>query len=136
MSDEKRIYRYDQPKVIIESPFHDDDGNKVSRNVAYARACLEHSLGLGEMPFAGHLIYPMVLNDDDPDERRIGMRAGLTWMEIADYVAVYTDLGISPGMKFGIEEASIMGKRVEFREIPDFEQKVTYHENRAKADRA
>jgi hypothetical protein len=42
-------------------------------------------------------------------------------MAVADLVAVYMDMGITRGMKYGIEQASQLGIRVEFREIPDWD---------------
>lgn len=116
-------------KVIIESPYGarnitDDEkrAQQVNINVRYARACLHDSLERGECPFASHLLYTQVLNDNDSVERQMGMDAGLAWMEMADFIAVYTDRGVSNGMKYGIEQASLFGKRIEFRELPDWKE--------------
>lgn len=101
--------------VILESPFAGD----VEKNVAYARACVRDSLLRGEAPIASHLLYtqPGVLNDDIPAERQHGIDAGLAWRAVADGSVVYTDLGISRGMEYGIAAAKAAGKTVEFREI-------------------
>jgi len=115
-----------QMRVIVESPYASDNPKIVEHNKRYARACLSDSLQRGEFPFASHLLYTQVLEDDDPDERRIGINAGLGWMERSDLVAVYTDLGITEGMKLGIEEASLMGIRIEFREIEEWDQPTNY----------
>lgn len=80
--------------VIVESPYAGD----VAANVEYARACLRDSLARGEAPIASHLLYPQVLDDDDPAERALGIAAGLAWRRIADIAAFYVDRGWSGGM--------------------------------------
>jgi len=85
--------------VVIESPY----AGNMKANVEYARACVRDSLGRGEAPFASHLLYtqPGILNDDDKEERRWGMKVGHAWIPMADILAIYTDRGISKGMKRG-----------------------------------
>lgn len=101
--------------VILESPYAGD----VERNVAYARACVRHSLLLGEAPIASHLLYtqPGILRDEVPEERMHGIMAGLAWRAVAQASVVYTDLGISSGMMKGIDAAQAAGLPVEYREI-------------------
>lgn len=86
--------------VILESPY----AGNVERNVAYARACLRDSLLRGEAPIASHLLYtqPGVLDDLIPDERRLGIEAGLAWGPLVSMVIFYEDLGWSSGMKAAI----------------------------------
>ena len=79
--------------VVIESPFAGDR----ALNDRYLRACLLDSLNRGEAPFASHAIYPQILDDMKPEERRKGMEAGFVWGAKADLVAVYGDLGRSSG---------------------------------------
>lgn len=102
-------------KVIIESPYAGD----VERNEHYARLCMKDSFNKGEAPFASHLLYtqPNVLDDTIADERSLGIDAGLLWGTCADKTVVYTDLGISNGMKYGIENADKAGRPIEYRTI-------------------
>lgn len=100
-------------KVIIESPF---SGN-VDANIEYAKKCMIDCISRGEAPFASHLFYPLVLNDDVQRERDLGMQMGFLWMESADLVAVYTDRGRSRGMDVGILRATKLGLPIEFRSI-------------------
>lgn len=58
-----------------------------------------------------------VLDDDRPEERAIGIEAGLNWGEVADATVVYADLGVSKGMEHGIERAASVGRPVEFRRL-------------------
>ena len=101
--------------VIVESPCAGD----VERNVRYARACLRDCLMRGEAPFASHLLYTQdgVLRDSDPEERALGIAAGLAWGERADATVVCTDLGISDGMVKGVREASRHGRLIEYRQL-------------------
>lgn len=62
------------------------------------------SLSRGEAPYASHL-YTQMLDDNDRAERQLGMDAGLTICQHADQTAVYVDLGVSPGMEYGINTA-------------------------------
>lgn len=102
-----------RPLVIIESPYSGD----VARNTEYARACLLDSLRRGEAPIASHLLHTQVLDDVRPDERELGIEAGLAWYRVAEKCVIYEDLGISGGMIEGIERAKRFGVLVEFRNI-------------------
>lgn len=102
-------------RVIVESPF----AGEVERNVHYARLCLHDCLMRGEAPFASHLLYTQesVLDDDIPEERELGIAAGLSWGSMAEKTVVYTDYGLSRGMKYGIERAEAIGRPIEYRQL-------------------
>lgn len=102
-------------RVILESPYAGD----VQTNTEYARRCVRDSLARGEAPIASHLLYtqPGILNDEIPGERQWGIDAGLVWADVADATVVYTDLGISLGMHYGIANAERAGRAVEYRTI-------------------
>jgi hypothetical protein len=106
-------------KVILESPFAAPTEDQVERHKTYARACVRDCLMRGESPIASHLLYtqPGILDDHIPSERQMGIDAGLAWRTVADASVVYTDLGISKGMQYGIEAAETAGIVVEFRTI-------------------
>jgi len=101
--------------VIIESPYAGD----IKTNVTYARECVRDSLKRGEAPIASHLLYTQsgILRDDVPEERQWGIDAGLAWRSVAEATVVYTDLGITDGMGYGIAKARTDGKPVEYRSI-------------------
>lgn len=103
-------------RVILESPYAGD----TRKHMAYARACVRDCLRRREAPIASHLLYTQIgiLDDNDPEEREIGMVAGWSWMGGAEAVVVYTDYGISRGMSRGIEMADRFGLAVEMRELP------------------
>jgi hypothetical protein len=58
-----------------------------------------------------------VLDDTVPEQRRLGIAAGLCWHARADASVVYTDLGISDGMKQGIASAKFYGLKVIYRQL-------------------
>ena len=101
--------------VILESPFAGDE----QANIDYARLCVRNSLMRGEAPIASHLLYtqPTILDDSVPEERRMGIAAGLAWAVAADATIVYTDRGVSEGMLRGIHDAQLSLRPVEYRSI-------------------
>ncbi len=99
--------------VILESPYAGD----TQWNISYARRCVRDSLIRGEAPIASHLLYTQdsILNDDIPEERQLGIAAGLAWKVVAEATVVYADLGITKGMQYGIDQAKEHGLAVEIR---------------------
>jgi len=107
-------YRHCQRCTALER-WHTERAN----NIQYARAAVAHSLALGEAPYASHILYTQlgILDDTKPEERRRGIEAGLAWGARAELCAVYTDRGISPGMKIGIERHGERGLPIEYRSL-------------------
>lgn len=99
-------------RVIVESPFAGG-----WKNVLYSRRCVLDSLSRGESPYASHLLYTQkgMLNDKDAEQRRLGIAAADGWLEVADYVAVYCDFGVTRGMVIGIYKAARLGKPLKLR---------------------
>jgi|SRR5215472_6876226 len=97
-------------RVVIESPY----SGEIERNLVYLNICILDSITRGEAPYASHKLYPDVLNDDDPEERRLGIELGFTWLQMASLVAFYTDLGWSPGMSACLKELKAFRFRVPF----------------------
>lgn len=107
-------------RVIIESPYAGD----IEKNMKYVRACMRDCLLRDEAPFASHALYTQegVLRDEVPDERMHGITAGFAWREAADATVVYTDLGTSKGMEYGIAHAKELGHPIEYRQLgPDWD---------------
>ena len=118
-------------RVIIESPYAGD----VERNARYLVACMRDSLKRGEAPYASHRMFPGVLDDLVPEERELGISAGLVWGQCAELTAVYIDLHVLPmrvqpdrvsafllqpfssGMLRGIQHAAACGRPMEARSI-------------------
>jgi hypothetical protein len=106
-------------RVIVESPYAGD----IEKNLRYVRACMADCLSRGEAPFASHALYtqPGVLRDEDPEERKLGIYAGFEWRAAADATVVYMDLGVSTGMRYGVDAADKLAHKqphaIEFREL-------------------
>jgi hypothetical protein len=73
----------------------------------------------GEAPFASHALYTQegVLDDDVPEQRRLGMDAGFEINSRLEATVVYTDLGMSSGMIEGVQRALDDGRIVEYRSL-------------------
>lgn len=111
--------------TIIESPYAGD----IERHIFYARRAMRHSLLLGEAPYASHLLYtqPRVLRDNVPHEREMGLARGhwfirafgnaYTTCYLDAMLAVYTDYGISGGMRAGIDCATKYSLPIVYRKI-------------------
>ena len=107
--------------VILESPYAGD----VEANVVYARACLLDSLRRGEAPIASHLLYTQVLDDTVPEERALGIAAGLAWRAVPGVLPVfYTDRGWSRGMLAARDTYEREGIHYEMRGLPCYAGQV------------
>ena len=73
-------------KVYICSPYRANKNNTVSDNIARALYACRVALEEGCAPIAPHLIYPQCLDDNDPEYRKIGIMAGLSWLAACDEV--------------------------------------------------
>jgi len=57
------------------------------------------------------------LDDNDAEEREAGIKAGFAWRHAAEMTVVYTDRGISRGMRMGIEHAKELNQPVKLRRL-------------------
>lgn len=89
-------------------------------NVKYARECMRDCVTVhGDSPYVSHLLLTQegALDDGDPLERQLGIKAGLEWKRKADATVVYFDRGITSGMLWGIRFASELGQPIEYRQL-------------------
>ncbi|MBO6292749.1 MAG: hypothetical protein J6N51_10930 [Selenomonas sp.] len=73
-------------KVYICSRYRADARHTVQENIDRAYFACGWALSHGYAPFAPHLIYPHCLDDNDPDERKLGIEAGLAFLADCDEV--------------------------------------------------
>lgn len=104
-------------RVVVESPFRETAYRTREQHREYLRMAMADCLRRNESPMASHHLLPEILDDDSPYERQLGIRAGLTWGSCADLVAIYSELGVSPGMSQAIEVYKSAGILVEWRGI-------------------
>lgn len=86
-------------------------------NLEFARKCMTECLARGQAPFAPHLLYPQVLDDNEPKDRALGVAAGREWLAAAEAVECYVDRGVSDGMRSDLEEALRLHVPVNFRTL-------------------
>jgi hypothetical protein len=103
--------------VIVESPYRATEHRTQEQHREYLRLALADCIRRGESPMASHHLLPEILMDDTPYERALGIRAGLAWGVHADVIAVYSQLGVSPGMAQAIGVYKDAGKPIKWRGV-------------------
>lgn len=108
-------------RVVIESPYAGKTDEAIQLNEIYGEYamhdCLVH---YGETPYASHLLYTRkyVLRDHIPEERKLGIKAGFYWRDVAEQTNFYVDLGMTKGMVEGIEDCKMKQKPFKVRKLP------------------
>jgi hypothetical protein len=89
----------------------------------YLRACMRWCLLNGYAPFASHGLYtqPGVLRDEVPGERKMGIEAGFAVGKLLPFRFVFTDLGLSPGMRLALDTPILSQTVREIRLGPNWE---------------
>ena len=86
-----------KPRIItcaVESPFRD-----FPLSVRYLEKCLEKCVERGLSPYASHKMLTSVLNDNNKEERDLGITMGLEISSQLDIRIFFTDYGWSDGMR-------------------------------------
>lgn len=126
-------------RVVIESPYAGKSANDIYLNEVYGELCMRDCLkNYNEAPYASHLLYTrkLVLRDSDAEERKLGIAAGFFWRDVATKTVFYIDLGMTPGMKQGVDDCESRGKKFVirhlhpdlFKEFVEIEDKVRHPE--------
>jgi hypothetical protein len=100
-------------KVFVESPYKGD----TYTNRIYLKRAMMDCISRGETPFASHLIYTQILDDNVKEERLLGISLGEPWRDVSNYTVFYTDYGISDGMLKALDVCRAKGIVVEYRTI-------------------
>lgn len=90
--------------VYVVSPYRGD----TEANTELAKRVCAMALAEGKVPYASHLFFPQFLDDNDPEEREAGMKAGLEMMQLATEVWVVGNR-ITDGMAKEIGRANELG---------------------------
>lgn len=72
------------------------------KHLRYLKALAHYALANGFAPLASQALYTQWLDDNDPAQRTLGIKAGFAWAEGVEVVLVGCDLGVSTGMELGI----------------------------------
>ncbi|HCC60019.1 MAG: DUF4406 domain-containing protein [Candidatus Staskawiczbacteria bacterium RIFOXYC1_FULL_37_43] len=99
----------DRKKIYICSPL---SGN-IEENIEKAKEhCRDVSLK-GFLPIASHIYFTQFLDDNNSEERDIGMEMGLELLKLCDEVWVFGDK-ISEGMKKEIQFAKKLNIEIKY----------------------
>lgn len=90
--------------VYIASPLSGD----VEANLHFARQACLNAISQGVTPFAPHLLYPQMLDDNDPAQRELGMKMGDQMLSLCDELWMCGDI-VSPGMAAERRRADELG---------------------------
>ena len=99
----------ERPKVYIVSRYAGDVDNNVKAAIRYCRFAIDKQ----KMPIAAHLLYPQIVDDNDPVEREIGTMYGLALLALCDEVWCFGKT-LSAGMEQEIKEAKRLGKPIKY----------------------
>ena len=86
-------------KIYVASKYAGD----VEKNTAFAVNCCRRVIDEGCMPIASHLLYPQMLDDNNPDEREMGLMFGLALLAVCDEIWVFGE--VSAGVAREVAEA-------------------------------
>lgn len=106
----KRYADKNRRKVYVVSKYAGDVDANVAAAITYCRRVIDG----GYMPVASHLLYPQILDDNDPNERNLGLLLGLALLRMCDEVWVFGS--ISPGVAQEIKEAKRLKKQIRYFE--------------------
>lgn len=106
---QKRLFAdKNRTRIYVASPYAGDVEANVTAAIRYCR----HVIEAGFMPVASHLLYPRILDDNDPAERELGLAFGLALLRMCDEVWVFG--AVSAGMAGEIQEAKRLDKPVRY----------------------
>lgn len=112
----RRTYR---PLVFICSPFSGDTERNARRAQGYCRFAVSKNC----IPIAPHLLFPQFMEEDDPEQRRLGIFFGLVLQKKCQEVWVFgqaassgssAPVGITKGMAVEIEKAKERGLSIRY----------------------
>lgn len=109
--------------IFIASPYKGD----IEKNIEYAKQACRYVLNEGNAFFCPHLLYPQILDDNNPEERELGISLGKEVLAKCDELWAFGD-NISSGMFEEIEfarERGISIKRITHLHMETKEQTLS-----------
>lgn len=93
-------------RIILESPFANNDKNKFIENYLYLCLVARILMKKGNhAPLFFHALYTQFLNDRDEAERKLGLYNSFDWHTHGDFKLYAIDRGFSEGMLKGALDA-------------------------------
>lgn len=99
-----------RPRIYVASRYAGDVEANVAAAVEFCKYVIERKC----IPVASHLLYPQMLDDNNPDERELGLMFGLSLLAVCDEVWCFGDVEASAGVQQEITEARRLGKMVRY----------------------
>ena len=103
--------------IFVASPYAGD----VEKNIEYAKEACRYVLNEGNAFFCPHLLYPQILDDDNLEERKLGINMGKEFLDKCDELWVFGNR-ISSGMFEEIEFAR--GKGIPIKRIMELDMQT------------
>ena len=104
--------------IYVASPYQGD----IKKNIEYAKQACRYALNEGNAFFCPHLLYSQILDDNNPEERRLGIKIGKEFLAKCDELWAFGG-HISQGMFEEIEFARVIGIPIKRIMKLDFEIK-------------
>lgn len=95
--------------IYIASPYAGD----IAGNTRFAIRCCQFAIQRGYTPIAPHLIYPQMLDDTIPEQRKLGLALGYRLLEACSEMWVCGER-ISNGMAAEIHHAEVSGIHIRY----------------------
>lgn len=90
--------------IYVASPYAGD----IKKNIKFAKQACRYVLNEGNAFFCPHLLYPQILDDNNSEERKLGINIGKEFLAKCDELWAFGD-HISHGMFEEIEYAREIG---------------------------
>lgn len=107
--DVKRKDRGYKPLIYVASAYSGDTKENAEKTKQYCRFALEQ----GQIPLAPHLMFPLFMNDEDPDERELAIFMDVILLGKCDELWVFGD-HLSEGMKTEIDVAKKRRQKIRY----------------------
>lgn len=105
--------------TYICSPCHGDYEKNIIKAQEYCREALLEGL----LPIAPHVYFTQFVDDEKPEERELGLFAGLQLLRYCQTIRVY-GCRVSAGMYNEIQLAGVLGIELEVYGPPEFVERV------------
>lgn len=111
---QRQVYRRNaevksRPMVYVVSKYAGDIEKNTSAAIQYARFVIDNK----RIPVVSHLLYPQILDDNDSEQRELGLLFGKVLLALCSEVWVFGN-DCSPGMQDEIHEARRLKKQLRF----------------------
>lgn len=101
--------------VVLESPYRGNEHHTIEQHRVYLDHCITDCRLRKEAAYASH--FGLLGDDDDEIDREEGIRMGWAIGDLLDYVVVYSDLFVTPGMTRSIDHYKSIGKDIHWRKL-------------------